>query len=499
MPIEDLAWAIEDVRGRLKGYAAARAYDRGEHRLAFATQKYRNTFGDLFREFADNLCDDVVDALADRLQLLSWGATTGSAETGADGQGSTEGGTEAPADTLAAKVDELWTRTSGESRVGGVHRNAICEGDGFAMVQLDQAGQAHIWKQSPDQMAVRWSDDRPDQPEVYAKVWLSRKRYRANLYYPDGTVERYATKGVGQNGGLPQVAAFRPLAAGDPDLAHLGDDAAYVEETGAEGFPVFHYPNGEPGCYGRSVVNKITPLQDALNKSVADMLVAMEFHAYPQRWATGIQSELNADGTEKSPFQAGEGRVWRTGNWQANFGQFDPAQMDGFLKVQDSFRLEIARKGALPPSAINLQSTGSGEPTATGILVAEGRVVKWALDRMRDWGQEHKRMTAYAINLETGAGVLAEDLDPNWAPPQTRDMTALLEELRTKRDVLRVPLKQLMLEAGYDPDQITGFLEEADAETEADQAAALVLTGGRQSATRGQALGLQDVTTGAVA
>ena len=73
MPVnQDLEWAIEDVRGRADRYALMRDYDEGRHRLLFATEKYRNAFGDLFREFADNVCDDVLDGITDRLQIVSW-------------------------------------------------------------------------------------------------------------------------------------------------------------------------------------------------------------------------------------------------------------------------------------------------------------------------------------------------------------------------------------------------------------------------------------------
>jgi hypothetical protein len=478
---EDLAWAIEDVRSRLAPYALRVAYDKGDHRLLFATEKYRNTFGDLFREFADNLCDDVVDALTDRLQINGW---TAKDDTPTEGDGPR------PTNTLGLAVDRFWERTKGAARAGAIHRNAIREGDGFAIVQEDREGAAHIWKQRPEQMAVRYSTENPDQVDLAAKVWRSGKRYRATLYYPDGRKERWGTRGVGTNGGLPQARAFTILTAGDPDLKALELDNG-ITEGDDTGMPVFHFPNGEVSEYGQSVVAKVIPLQDALNKSVTDMLVAMEFHAYPQRWATGVEVEYDAQGNERQPFQAGEGRVWRVGSREAQFGEFATGDLQGFLKVQDGFRLEIARKGALPPHAVNLRSEG-GAPTGISLLVAEGRTIKWAKDRQRDWGSIHREMVAYALNLELpGAGVTSEDLDLDWAPPETRDMKALLEELALKKD-LGVPLKQLLQEAGYDLEKVLEFLGELDAEGEAAAIARETLSGGRTSRiTQGDAIGLQ--------
>src|SRR5215831_3025739 len=45
------------------------SYYRGDHKLLFATVKFRETFGMLFGAFSDNWCDLVVDASAERLRV----------------------------------------------------------------------------------------------------------------------------------------------------------------------------------------------------------------------------------------------------------------------------------------------------------------------------------------------------------------------------------------------------------------------------------------------
>jgi len=463
MPVNaDLDWAIEDVRRRLPDYRLFIDYDEGRHRLLFATDKYRNTFGDLFREFADNLCDDVVDGITDRLQITSWASSD---------QG------------VNAAADAVWTRNQGEARTGAVHRNGFREGDGFTIVQTDQENRARIYRQKPTQMAVRYSTERPDEMDLAAKVWKAGKRYRVNLYYPDRT-EKYASRGLGADGGLPKAAAFVLLRAGDPALQQ---DEEGITEHG-DGIPVFHYPNGELSAYGRSILAGVIPLQDGLNKSVADMLVSMESRALPQRWATGVQVERDpVTGQEKDPFKdAGPGSVWRTGAKEAGFGEFSAADVAQFLSVTDFFKIEAARKGAMPQHGVTLHSGQSGSfPSGVALLVAEGRTVKLARDRQRDWGTEHRREMAYAVNLELGTqAVTAQDLDLDWAPPETRDMKALLEELAMKKD-LGVPLERLLVEAGYSSDDAKEWAGEAEVVAEAERAALSVLQGGRLSGITG--------------
>lgn len=464
MPVAnpDLEWAVEDVRDRAKALALFKAYDEGEHRLLFATEKYRNTFADLFREFADNLCDDVVNGITDRLQITSWSA----ADKG-----------------LGASADAAWERNRGESRTGAIHRHAFRDGDGFAIVQEDKNRKGRFYKQDPRTMCVRYDADNPDEMALVGKVWKDGSRYRANLYYPDRT-ERYATRGLGQGGGLPKAEAFKPLQAGDPGLVAAGLEDFRQE---VDHIPVYHFPNGELSEYGRSILVGVIPLQDALNKAVADMLVSMEFTAYPQRHATGLQDEIDPVTGQviDRAAKAGPGSILK-GPQGAVFGQFDAATPDAFLAVQDAFKIEIARKGLLPPHAITLRSGTSTPPSGVSLLVAEGRTIKCARDRQRDWGPEHRRMMADVLSIDMGTTVDPNDLKQGWAPPETRDMKALLEELGLKV-ALGLPEREALIEAGYDPDDVDKWLGDA-AQTNADAQAALDLTrGGRPAVTPFQA------------
>ena len=403
----------------------------------------------------------MLDGITDRLQITGWTSTD---------------------KALNAAADDVWTRIKGASRTGAIHRNSFREGDGFGIVQLGPDLRARMFKQNPATMAVRYSTDNPDEADLYGKVWRSGKRWRVNLYYPDRT-EKYASRGLGVNGGLPKAAAFLLLQPGDP---LLGDDEDGVIPNEDQRLPVYHFPNGEPSQYGRSILRGVIPLQDALNKAIADMLVAMEFHAYPQRWATGVQVERDpVTGQERSPFAAGEGRVWRVGSKDAAFGQFDPADMSGFLDVQDALKIEVARKGVLPPHTIALRS-GTNVPSGVALLVAEGRTIKLAKDRQRDWGTEHRAWMAHALSLEMATTVLPEDLDLDWAPAETRDEKALLEGLAMKKD-LGVPTEQILLEMGYTQDEVDDFLEAVEAVDEAQRAALSVLQGGRGVTTLGAA------------
>ncbi len=61
--------AIENLRSAAVRVERPERYYDGRHDLRFATEKFENTFGTLFREFALNLCPAVCDALRDKLRI----------------------------------------------------------------------------------------------------------------------------------------------------------------------------------------------------------------------------------------------------------------------------------------------------------------------------------------------------------------------------------------------------------------------------------------------
>src|SRR5438477_722440 len=68
----DLQQALDNFRLQATRYAKYQRYYDGKHDLAFATEKFQNTFGSLFREFALNLCPVICDAVRDKLRVTGF-------------------------------------------------------------------------------------------------------------------------------------------------------------------------------------------------------------------------------------------------------------------------------------------------------------------------------------------------------------------------------------------------------------------------------------------
>src|SRR5438445_5003940 len=69
---KDIEQALTNFRVSAGRYAKAERYYNGDHDLAFATEKFQNTFGTLFREFALNLCPVICDAVRDKLRVTGF-------------------------------------------------------------------------------------------------------------------------------------------------------------------------------------------------------------------------------------------------------------------------------------------------------------------------------------------------------------------------------------------------------------------------------------------
>lgn len=446
MPSADVDWALAAIRDRRRQqrYELYRDYYDGRHRLMFATEKFRRVFGRVFRlderfrelAFSDNLCATVVDVMVDRLRVSGFADPKGK-ETS----------------RLATRSWETWTRNRMELRANELHREALALGDGFVIVDVDSRGQAVIWPQFAEQMAVEYDDELPGRISRAAKLWRTpAKQMRLNVYLPDRT-EKYVAR-ADRPTSAPAAKRFELI--GEPLDNALGR------------VPVFHFPNKRLHAYGVSELRDVVPLQDALLKSQVDLLVAMEYAAFKQRWATGLQVETDEEtGEPVDPdFEHGADRLWWTADPNTKFGQFEATDLKQFLEVGETWRSEIARVSGTP---LHLIYIAKGDwPSGESMKSAEIRYVKKLTDRQGSWGVTWAEALAFAHALERGPAGEPKTL---WETPSPRSEKELLEALTMKKN-LGVSERQLLKELGYPDDQINAMLAAAAMATRPENAPA---------------------------
>lgn len=437
MPKADIGWVLDCTAQNVKRYGLYRSYYDGDHQLLFATEKFRNTFGNLFQSFADNLCPPVVDALTDRLEI-----------TGFDGK-------------AAERADAIWDEARGDRVALQVHDEAAQVGDGYVVVWPDAQGTPQFWSQDPECCCVDYDNDQPGKIVKAGKAWVqSDGLWRVTLYYDDHN-ERYIST---------RKLTARPRTE-RAFVAYSGDEAGPEVPNKWGIVPMFHFANDAGlGELGRSELRDIVPLQDALNKSVCDMLVAMEFAGFPQRWATGLQIEIDPDTgrPKETPFTPGVDRVW-TGADTVKFGQFDSTgSLVDYIAVQTSLREEIARISGTP---LHLLMLASNYPSGEGLKIAEGRLVRKVAKRQTVFGDVWEDAIACAMAMKGEPLAAKADLATIWLSAAPHNPLLDAETQLVKQQV-GVSQEQSLAELGYDAIKVQEMLKaNADAaQAEADLA-----------------------------
>jgi hypothetical protein len=399
-------------------------YYEGRHRLGFATPKFREAFGSLFRELADNWCDLVVDAVEERLNVE--GFRVG---------GQLEGDQQAWG---------LWQRNGFDAASQVAHTEALIHGIAYVMVGAGSG-------EAPARLTV----EHPSQTIVATDPGDRRRRLAGwKRYRDDWTGEHKAALW------LPD----RVWRFSAPDLGDGYHDKLqwFVREVqGRESNPLGVVPlvpfANRPRLMaeGRSEIARVVPVQDAINKTIADMLVSAEYYGMPQRWATGLELPTDPEtGAPVDPYQDPHmRRFFYSEDPDTKVGQFPAADLGGFVKVIEMLVQHVASQTRTPPHYFYL---GGNFPSGESIKSAETGLVAKARRKMRHFGESWEEVMRLAARVAD----IPELDDPSqeviWGDPESRTEGEHVDAV-LKRQALGVPTEQLWEDLGYSPQQRDRF------------------------------------------
>lgn len=382
-----LEWALRELRdsARQAAYAKAHRYYNGVHPMLFATDKFRSTFGKSLGTLHDNLCPAVVDSISDRLKVTGIDAgVNGSAE-------------------LAAEAWEVWQRNRMDLRAAETHDEALKAGDGYALVWPIE-GEATIWALDACDVAVAYDPRKPGVLKRAARLWQDDDDMRVHIdIYTPTTFERYVTRGARKSATLTANTRAREFL---PYTSEGGNIALEGREPNPFGrVPLVHFPNKAYHRYGRSELVDVYPLQDALNKTLCDLMVNNEFAAYRQRYATGYDASEGTGSTDGNISEYGVDRMMWSSDADTRFGNFDVSPAQGFLETSESFRSEVARVSGTPLHYLFI--TRGDFPSGEAMKSAEARFTRKIENRQASFGNQWEDLLSLALRME-GA---ADDVD----------------------------------------------------------------------------------------
>lgn len=454
---EALEWAVKSfkdktLRDRYKRYTD---YYNGEHDLEFATEKFRKAFQNLFEAFAYNRCAAVVDAMTDRLTVERFAAGSREPKPGlAAGETPPLSSEPKPENPVVDTAMAIWRRCRMDARQDEVWQESKTTGDGFLIVWQDpMTGEATIWPQEACHMRVRYDEEVPGLAILAAKGWNVEKRMRLNIYGPDG-IARYVTD--------------KPMGAAPIQPNHFvpftGDGAGPFIDNPWGVLPVFHFPNkARTGQMGRSELADVIPIQNALNKTLADQMIAEEFAAWPQKVLMGVEVDpdihtssdpargvVNDDNIKR--FSLGVDRILALASDVAKIGEFSAAQLEQFDKLAESWDARISRVTKVPVHYLTL----SGDfPSGRALRTAEAPFVAKLENDQDTHGPTMAAAIALACQIE-GTDV-PDDFEAVWSSAAPLAEEDKLDIVKQKVDV-GFPLDVALKEAGWSEEAIAEIM-----------------------------------------
>lgn len=385
-------------------------YYEGEHRLQFATARFKATFGSLFQEFADNWCELIVNASVERMHINGFRVGDDSDEADAD-------------------AEAIWRDNCLDADYRMAHTEAVKLGHAYVLVDGENKAfdtdSPLITIEHPSQAIVLHDPTNLRHRLAGLKEWIDEDgRVCATVYLPDAIYRFEAQEKAGQQSqaNLRASGLVTPTDYINTPSSEV-NGAGTVEWVVRRGVP-FESPNNlkvvpliplrnNPTLKmgGRSDIAVVIPLQDAVNKQIADMMIASEFASFAQRWATGL--EVPKDPQTGKPldtgaFLASVGRVWASEHPDAKFGQFEASDLKNYVHSIEMLIQHVAALTRTPPHYLLGQSGAfpSGDSltaTETG-LVAKTDAKK--VDANPTWSETHKLAFRAKGNEEKAKSVI---------------------------------------------------------------------------------------------
>lgn len=438
---------LQRLNEPLARYADLDRYYEGKQPLAFLSPEAKTALGNRFGIMSSNLPRLAVTALAERLRL-----------TGFTGD--------------AADVWPDWIRNDLDQTSGVAHREALLLGDSYVIVWADRAGRPRVTVESAKQVAVLTD---PGSREIVAAVkrWedTRAKVTHAVVYLPD---------------------EIRRLRADQQGAVANGFTTIEVIPNPLGVVPVVNVRNTDRivGDWGSSEIDDLKPLVDALNKSLADMMVTSEFVGRPRRWATGIElveePVLDDDGNpvldeddqpvmaEVNPIPEGH-RAMIAEQDGAKFGQLQSADLSGYEASVRVVLGQIMAVSTLPAHYVGVFTDNPA--SADALRAAEASLTARAEARQQTFGRAWEQVAKLMVAVRDGRDPAQVEARVQWADAATRSVAQEADAVVKLHQAGLLPISYALAKLGYSDDDIAAIRVARRAEA-LDGAGLTLLQGG---------------------
>lgn len=395
--------------------AAYSTYDRyyhGRQPLAYLAPEARRALGDRFGRMASNIPRLAVSALSERLRVTGFRTNDDDDAVWAD-----------------------WKLNDLDQLSGVAHREALALGQSFAIVWADRFGRPQVTIESARQVTVLRD---PATRAVLAAVkrWETDTTTEAVLYTPEAiTSFRAPTTGATTAGFKTVEVLTNPLGV----------------------VPVVPFINGDRLLgEGVSEIEDLIPLVDALNKTLADLMVSSEYVGRPRRWATGVELVEDEDGNVINPIPEGP-RAMVSESPETKFGQLPAADLGAYEASVRIILGQIMAVSALPSHYIGI--TTSNPASADALRASEASLTARAETRQAQFGRSWEWVARLMVAVRTGRSVDQVTAHVQWADAATRSVAQEADAVVKLVQAGILPPSYALERLGYTADEIARIRE----------------------------------------
>ncbi|WP_036527090.1 phage portal protein [Nocardia sp. CNY236] len=384
-------------------YAELDRYYTGRQPLAFLSPEAKTALGNRFGRMASNIPRLAVTALAERLRVTGF---------------------------TGAQVWEDWTRNDLDQLAGVAHREALLLGDAYVIVWADQYGRPKVTVESAKQVAAL-TDPGTRRITHAVKRWETDTTTEAVLYGPTEILRLRAEQTGATTAGFRVVETLaNPL--GVVPVVRLRNTDRLLEE----------------GC---SEIEDLKPLVDALNKSLADMMVTSEYVGRPRRWATGIELEEDDAGRAVNPIPEGN-RAMISESADSKFGQLAAADLSGYEASVRVLLGQIMAVSALPAHYVGVFTDNPA--SADALRASEASLTARAEARQAQFGRAWEDVARLIVAVRDGTGPEQVDVRVQWADAATRSVAQEADAIVKLFTAGLLPAPYALRRLGYTDDDV---------------------------------------------
>lgn len=349
------------------------------------------------------------------------------------------------------------------SRQHGIHRSVSKYGTAYIVVlpgvmatdeELESNDVPVMRPVSPRRMTAFYADDVDDEwPQCAIEVKVAgsparqqNQRLIVSLY--DEVARYIMTSDIGtfvdsgQTNRMVESAGQVSLRLAEPGDPYLnGLDPISYHSLGICPVVRFLYEadlDGETDCSGE--VEPLMPIQDQINSTTFNLMMAEQYQAFKQRWVTGM-SPADEMGREKAPFRPGVDRVWAAEDPATRFGEFGEANMPPYVENREAGIRHMSTISQVPPYHLLGQIANLSAEALAAARDGLDRKVEELQSILTDPWRNTFRLSCLAVGDKHGWNDLFGEVV--WRDTSARAFSATIDGLGKAAQMLGIPVEEL--------------------------------------------------------